>query len=217
MTLPCQPINLGEEGDIAPNQESPLTLVGAPRKEARSSIITGVTLTVRLELIGVGCYLGPSHPVFDGGLRATFLQCWLCFPPLATRHRWKNRGRDQGRSAEGRMSCHPFGRTRKFHGMRNWTELLIPYFCCYPYIIILVPCASANSPEADCIRDAVSSHGVIQWSSEVIHMFMSHIGKVSYTEFFPPVTFRPRPTQRLDRRLRGSSDWTPDNPAFTLY
>lgn len=35
------------------------------------------------------------------------------------------------------MSCHPFGRTRIFHGMGNWTDStqpLPPCFCCHPYI-----------------------------------------------------------------------------------
>lgn len=46
----------------------------------------------------------------------------------------------------------------------------------------------------------------------VIHMPTR--SEKSYTEFFPTVTFRPHPMQRLDRRLRGASDWTPDIPAF---
>lgn len=135
------------------------------------------------------------------------------------------------------MSCHPFGRTRIFHGMGNWTDStqpLPPCFCCHPYIplptirtLVEVQTGRGRLHDQRCFffgfffffSSLTESMGIQTWcSSEVIHMLrnVTH-RKSSYTEFFPPVTFRPRPIQRLDRGLRGTSDWTPDNPAFTLY
>jgi hypothetical protein len=69
--------NLGEEGDIAPNQESPLTLVGAPRKEARSSIITGVWGRAYTRGIQMGrdTPLGKRKNHVEGERKKSLMEC----------------------------------------------------------------------------------------------------------------------------------------------
>ena len=131
------------------------------------------------------------------------------------------------------MSCHPFGRTRIFHGIRNWTDStqsLPPCFCCHPYnpfilnstICILVEVQTGrgrlHDPEVLCFIP-YGIHGnpnLVQFRGYT-HAQECHTSEKFIHRVFPPVTFRPHPIQRLDRGLRSTSDWTPDNPAFTLY